>query len=181
VVIGAVWTVWHLPFYFITGTIQQEVGLWSRDFWFDMTARIPLAVLFAWVYLNTNHSILVAIRLHAVDDVASVVIAPEGDQFVVRLVVTIGLTIVAVGLWGARTFARRPRVRDAPAAERVPEGCAVDAAPTRMTGRTCAAALLTRGASSLPANCASYEVRLLIARRFLTIPTRVSGVLRIIP
>ncbi len=62
--------------------------MWSTDFWFDMTARIPLALLFTWLVLTCERSILAAILLHAVDKVASVLIGPEGDaQLMARLVV----------------------------------------------------------------------------------------------
>jgi uncharacterized protein len=96
VIVGIVWTVWHLPFYFIRGTIQQEAGLWSQDFWWDMANRIPLAVLFAWIYLETGRSILSAILLHAADNLASVFIDPQGNQLIIRFVAVTALAGVAV-------------------------------------------------------------------------------------
>ncbi len=95
--VGIAWTIWHLPFYFIEGTIQSDAGLWSRDFWSDMITRIPLAVLFAWIYVNTGRSILSALLLHALENVASVVVGPNGRQVVVRLIVlTVGAAVVSV-------------------------------------------------------------------------------------
>jgi uncharacterized protein len=107
-IVGLVWTVWHLPLYFIGGTIQNESGLWSQDFWVDMTGRVPLAVLFAWIYVNTRRSILGAILLHALDNIASVAIAPEGDQLIARLAILVGLATLIVAIWGPRRLKRGP-------------------------------------------------------------------------
>lgn len=99
--VGLAWTTWHLPLYAVTGTVQYESSLWSLDFWCDMTTRLPLSVVFTWIYLNTGRSILSAIVLHALDNVASVVIDPVGVQSVVRLAITTGIaTAVALG-WRA--------------------------------------------------------------------------------
>jgi hypothetical protein len=90
---------------FIEGTIQSEVGLRSRDFWSDMIARIPLAVLFAWIYVNTGRSILSALMLHALDNVASVMVGPEGRQVWLRLVIITAWAAVVIVAWGPRTLA----------------------------------------------------------------------------
>ncbi len=101
--VGLAWTLWHLPLYFIAGTVQQEAGLWSSDFSFDMTARIPLAVVFAGVYFGAGRSIFSAVLLHAVDNIASVTLDPTGPQLWVRLAVQVALAL-AVSLWLARRW-----------------------------------------------------------------------------
>lgn len=107
--VGIAWTIWHLPFYFIGGTIQSDAGLWSGDFWSDMITRVPFAVLFAWIYVNTGRSILSALLLHALDNVASVVVGPEGQQVVVRLiVVTAGAAVVGITLTATPPRDARP-------------------------------------------------------------------------
>lgn len=98
--VGLAWTLWHLPFYFIEGTIQHEAGLWSRDFQADMITRVPLAVLFGWIYVNTGRSILSAILLHALDNVASVVVGPEGGQVFVRLAIVTAWAMAVVFVLG---------------------------------------------------------------------------------
>lgn len=107
-IVGAAWTLWHLPFYFMEGTIQHQAGLWSPDFWSDMVTRLPLAVLFAWIYLNTGRSILSAVALHALDNVASVMISPEGIQLLVRLALVTGLAVAVALIWSATTLTRSP-------------------------------------------------------------------------
>ena len=99
-IVGIAWTAWHLPFYFIEGTIQQEAGLWSVDFWSDMVTRLPLAVLFAWVYVNTRRSILSAVHQHALDNLASVLVGPEGSQVLVRLALLAVWATMVAAVWG---------------------------------------------------------------------------------
>jgi uncharacterized protein len=99
--IGLVWTLWHLPLYLMEGTIQQEEGLWSADFWVDMAARLPLAVLYAWVVLNTGRSILAAIVLHATGNLGSVLVGPEGDALILaRLAILTAMAVLVVMMWG---------------------------------------------------------------------------------
>jgi uncharacterized protein len=100
-VIGLVWTLWHLPLYVMEGTIQQEAGMWSPVFWMDMTARIPLSLLLTWLVLNCGRSILAAMLLHAVDNLASVLIGPEGEaQLMARLAVLTVIALAVVVRWG---------------------------------------------------------------------------------
>lgn len=106
--IGLVWTIWHVPLYLMEGTIQQEEGLWSIDFWVDMAARLPLALLYAWVVLNTNRSILAAILLHAAGNIGSVLIGPVGNaQIVMRLAIVTIMALLVVGLWKPDLVTRR--------------------------------------------------------------------------
>jgi len=109
-VVGVAWTAWHLPFYFIDGTMQQEAGLGSLDFWSDMVTRLPLAVLFAWVYVNTQRSILSAMVLHALDNLASVLVGPEGPQVLARLALLGAWAATVPSVWGADLRAERAAV-----------------------------------------------------------------------
>lgn len=63
-ILGTIWSIWHLPLYFIEGTYQHGLGIGSHLFWFSMLVRIPLFVLMTWVYNNTRRSTLAAILFH---------------------------------------------------------------------------------------------------------------------
>ena len=93
-VVGIMWTLWHLPFYTIAGTVQSEAGVGSADFWSDMLTRIPLAVIFAWIYLRTGRAIASAVALHALDNLASVLFDPQGAQLGVRFAIITVLALV---------------------------------------------------------------------------------------
>jgi membrane protease YdiL (CAAX protease family) len=58
-ILGALWGAWHLPTFFVPGAPQH--GL-------PFSAFVPLtmaySVVFAWVYLHTRGSVLIAVLLH---------------------------------------------------------------------------------------------------------------------
>lgn len=62
--LGAVWTVWHIPLFFIPGSYQHGLGLGTLGFWLFMVGKIPLSVLMTWVYNNNRRSTLSAILFH---------------------------------------------------------------------------------------------------------------------
>lgn len=100
-VIGVVWMVFHLPLYGIENFVSREEGFGSFKFWADMVVILPLGVLYAWIVLNTNRSILAAILVHSVGNIGLVVMRPAGDtQVLVRLVVLVVLTVLVVMRWG---------------------------------------------------------------------------------
>jgi len=81
--LGVLWGLWHLPFFFIPGTdwygisfgtgfVGHLIGLGVFDIW-----TIVLAVIFTWVFNNTHGSLLLAILLHASSNAAVGVLPPE--------------------------------------------------------------------------------------------------------
>lgn len=62
--LGAVWTVWHIPLFFIPGSYQHGLGLGTLGFWLFMADKIPQSVLMTWVYNNNKRSTLSAVFIH---------------------------------------------------------------------------------------------------------------------
>jgi len=60
VLLGVIWTMWHLPLFFISGTdlTGQSVTLY-------LLAVTPLSVAIAWLYWGTKGSLLLTMLLHA--------------------------------------------------------------------------------------------------------------------
>ncbi len=82
-VIGPLWALWHLPFFFVPGQIfDQKVGLITMVV--QMALMIIVAVLIriimTWVFNNTKGSILIAILLHASLDASN-----SGSDFIRHL------------------------------------------------------------------------------------------------
>jgi membrane protease YdiL (CAAX protease family) len=63
-VVGAAWTVWHLPLFLIDGTYQHGLGLGTRGCWLFMLDKVPQSVLMTWIHNNTRRSTLSAVLFH---------------------------------------------------------------------------------------------------------------------
>jgi membrane protease YdiL (CAAX protease family) len=63
-ILGAAWTVWHLPLFFIQGSYQHSLGLGTVRFWLYMMDKVPQSVLMTWIYNNNRRSTLSAILFH---------------------------------------------------------------------------------------------------------------------
>jgi len=65
-ILGAVWSLWHLPASFIPGTYQAGLGIGTLEFWLHFGGIVALSVVISWIYINTRRSILVMVIFHAV-------------------------------------------------------------------------------------------------------------------
>ncbi len=59
VIIGVVWGLWHLPLFFMIGTAQSQMPILVF-----MVNILAGSVLFGWLFVRTNQSVLPAIVLH---------------------------------------------------------------------------------------------------------------------
>jgi uncharacterized protein len=60
-IVGLVWSLWHLPLFLIPGTSQHEMGVPFIGFLIKLTST---SVLYTWLYNNTRRSLWSAILLH---------------------------------------------------------------------------------------------------------------------
>jgi membrane protease YdiL (CAAX protease family) len=105
-ILGVLWSLWHLPLFFIKDTYQYNLGAGSLAFWLFMIGVIPLTVLFTWIFNNTHRSTLAVILFHAMVNFTGELIAitERADTFSILLwfVAAIVVTII----WGAETLTR---------------------------------------------------------------------------
>ena len=64
--IGALWAVWHFPYALTRGTFLSGVPL----HWFFLNL-LALSVIYTWIFVNTNESLLLALLFHAAGNVTS--------------------------------------------------------------------------------------------------------------
>jgi membrane protease YdiL (CAAX protease family) len=64
-ILGAVWSLWHLPAFFIPGTYHAGLSIGALEFWLFFSGVIALSVVISWIYINTRRSILVMVIFHA--------------------------------------------------------------------------------------------------------------------
>ncbi|GAA1581504.1 CPBP family intramembrane glutamic endopeptidase [Actinoplanes couchii] len=61
-VLGAAWAVWHLPLFFITGTVQNELGLFSWSGLLFTLSVFPMALLTGYAYESAG--VIASIAVH---------------------------------------------------------------------------------------------------------------------
>lgn len=64
VILGLLWTIWHLPLFLINQTYQHGLGIGTPQFWLYMLDKIPQSVLMTWIYNNNRRSTLSAVLFH---------------------------------------------------------------------------------------------------------------------
>ena len=74
-ILGCVWSLWHLPASFVPGTYQAGLGIGTLEFWLHCVGIVVLSVVVSWIYINTGRSILIMVVFHAMINFAGELIA----------------------------------------------------------------------------------------------------------
>jgi membrane protease YdiL (CAAX protease family) len=103
-ILGIVWSLWHLPLFFFQGSYQYNLGAWSPSFWLFMIGIVPLNVLFTWVFNNTLRSTLAAMLFHFMVNFTGELVAltPRAELYSILLWIVVAIVVTAI--WGARTL-----------------------------------------------------------------------------
>ena len=120
-ILGALWTFWHLPIFFNPDTLYSNL-----PFGLFLAYLIPFMILITWVYNSTGGSVLMAMIVHAFMNASDAVwkvlpgylaepasVAEAAARNVhVHLIVTIVMwvaAVVVVLVYGSHNLSRRPR------------------------------------------------------------------------
>jgi len=109
-ILGVLWSLWHLPTFFIRDSYQASLGIGTPAFWLFFAGIIPLNFVFTWIYNNTNRSTLAVILFHAMVNFTGELFAlsERADTLSIALWFVAALGIVII--WNARTFTRQKEV-----------------------------------------------------------------------
>jgi membrane protease YdiL (CAAX protease family) len=106
-IVGMAWSLWHVPLFFIEGTWQaEEVGLGTQRFWFYMSTIVIEAVLYTWIYNNTNRSTLSAILFHFGGNAFGELFTLSERAEVYNFIAAVVAVVLVVIIWGPRTLRR---------------------------------------------------------------------------
>ena len=109
-VLGVLWSLWHLPTFFIRDSYQASLGIGTPAFWLFFAGIIPLNFAFTWIYNNTNRSTLAVILFHAMLNFTGELFAlsERADTLSIALWFVAALGIVII--WNTKTFILEKRV-----------------------------------------------------------------------
>ncbi len=107
--LGAVWTVWHIPLFFIPGSYQHGLGLGTLGFWLFMADKIPQSVLMTWVYNNNRRSTLSAILFHFSVNFFGELFELSARAELFYIILWILAAMVVTAFWGPENLVRNER------------------------------------------------------------------------
>jgi len=109
-ILGTVWSLWHLPTFFIQDSYQASLGIGTLAFWLFLLGIVPLAFAFTWIYNNTGRSTLAVILFHSMVNFTGqlLTLSEPADTYSILLwfVVAIGISFI----WSTKTFTRKTEV-----------------------------------------------------------------------
>ena len=108
-ILGVIWSLWHLPLFYIIGTSQY---LYDISFLGFMLGTTTISVLYTWAYNNTGNSIWSAVFFHwmytyALDTLGVGMAPPPADYQWLQYVPYLIIAVVVVAIWGPKTLTRQ--------------------------------------------------------------------------
>ncbi|MEM3693098.1 MAG: type II CAAX endopeptidase family protein [Candidatus Bathyarchaeia archaeon] len=106
IVLGVLWGIWHLPLFFISGTIQSQTPIWGF-----MILIMCGTILFTWIYNNTGGSILAVMLFHTMNNL-SFFLFPTLETALgglYMLILNIVFTVAILIVWGPKTLTRKKK------------------------------------------------------------------------
>ena len=105
-ILGAAWTVWHLPLFFVQGSYQCGLGLGTARFWLYMMDKVPESILMTWIYNSNRRSTLSAVLFHLmvnlIGELFDLTLRAEAISILLWVIAAAGVTV----LWGPEKLAR---------------------------------------------------------------------------
>ncbi|MGM0366466.1 MAG: CPBP family intramembrane glutamic endopeptidase [Actinomycetota bacterium] len=98
--LGIIWAIWHLPLFFIQGTMQSKV-----PFYIFLLSTLGVTVIYTWLYNNTGRSILIVLLFHAMHNTAfnifPITLLPSPDRALLYLTgLQLLVAIIIICIWG---------------------------------------------------------------------------------
>ncbi|MFJ7999840.1 lysostaphin resistance A-like protein [Streptomyces sp. NPDC096310] len=104
-VLGAIWAVWHLPLFFIDGTVHATFGLASWSGLLFMLSAVPMSLLAGYAYDRAGVPGAIAVHFAANSSLLLLGVDSPGAQLLVMAV----QTVVALALLATERSGRKPR------------------------------------------------------------------------
>lgn len=109
-VIGAAWSVWHMPLFLVEGTWQADLGFGGLDFWTFSVAIFGLSVILTWLVAGSGGSVLIAMLAHLLINANGEFFPDDTTIRVLEAVVILVAAAIVFMRLRPQTAARRPAV-----------------------------------------------------------------------
>ncbi len=96
-ILGVIWGLWHLPLFFISGSMYAGWGFGTGLFWLFLLRMTALSILISRVYEWTTRSILSAVLMHFMFNFTYGFFQPSPAE--IHLYGTLIITLLAAGSW----------------------------------------------------------------------------------
>jgi membrane protease YdiL (CAAX protease family) len=108
-ILGVIWTCWHLPLFFLTG--ETQVGI---PFPFYLALVVTLSVYLTWLYNNTGGSLVITTLAHWSFNLTGVLITgpvflmPANIFYMTASPLLLAMTVWAAVRFGPKHLSRLP-------------------------------------------------------------------------
>ena len=92
-IVGLLWSLWHLPLTMIKGTYQHGLGYWTPEFFLFFFLMIPNSLVYGWLFKYTNQNVASSVLYHTLMNLTGEVFGFTGNSDIFRTVV---ITILAI-------------------------------------------------------------------------------------
>lgn len=106
VILGVIWWAWHLPLLAVPGAFLADVGASPLFLAGYLYTVVLYAVLFTWLYNNTERSILAAVAFHFAINLTSRLVAVPAEVFVANSLLLTLVVAAVVWRYGGRYLKR---------------------------------------------------------------------------
>jgi len=103
-ILGVIWSLWHLPMFFIEGSYQAGLGIGTQEFWLFFLSIVPLTLVFTWIFNNTGRSTLAVILFHAMVNFTGELITLSKNADMIYSLSWFVVALVITATWGATTL-----------------------------------------------------------------------------
>jgi membrane protease YdiL (CAAX protease family) len=103
-IIGVMWACWHIPTFFLKGSVLTMVAIGSIPFWLYFVNIVLVSVIFTWIYNNTGRSTLSAILLHTVLEILTNfgMWAWFSEKIIYNTLLLLVVVVGIVTIWGPK-------------------------------------------------------------------------------
>ncbi len=103
-IVGLIWWSWHLPLFWLPGYFDAFTRAEPTPW--EFLGIVPVAVVYTWVYNNTDRSVFAVIVLHLMQNLSGEALGLADEARIHQTLATTAISVIVVLGWGAKTLRR---------------------------------------------------------------------------